>query len=121
MAGERRRVAGTQPRPGTFAKAVSACLVDFMTIIFIKRTQPQAGEVTLRIYGEVSSTLGAVEVPPGVSDAGTALAIDHDAQLGAHQAITAAVEIAQANNLGIGVIDEKNLWRPEWGTLEAAD
>jgi hypothetical protein len=96
-------------------------LVDFMTILFIKRTQPQAGEVTLRIYGEPSSTLGSVEVPPGISEAGTALSIDHDAQLGAHQAITAAVEIAQANNLGIGVVDEKNLWRPEWGTLEAAD
>lgn len=88
-----------------------------MSIMFISRTEPKAGEVTLRIHQDADSILGEVSCPGGLSGSGTAAEFDHDGALGVHQALASAIALAGKNSGTIGVIDAEGHWRPEWGDL----
>ncbi len=84
---------------------------------FIGRDAPRPGEVTVRIYTDAGAVLGEVISPDGVAGSGTAAERDHDGALGVHQAIMSAVELSARHGGRVGVVDEEELWRPEWGTL----
>lgn len=88
-----------------------------MTATFVKRDEPRAGEITVRITDDAGIILGEVIVPAGVSLDGTAAGADHDEGLGVHQALASAIEIAETHDLPIGIVDEQGLWREEWGDL----
>ena len=89
-----------------------------MTIAFIRRTEPHAGEVTIRIYHDAGAILGDVTSPGGLAGSHTAAEADHDGELGIHQALASAIALAGKHGNTVGVIDEEGHWRPEWGDLE---
>lgn len=91
-----------------------------MAARFVKREAPRTGELTVRIIDDAGVILGEVIAPQGVSLDGTAAGHDHDEQLGVHQALASAIEIAASGDMEIGIVDEHGLWREEWGDLHAA-
>jgi hypothetical protein len=84
---------------------------------FISRSEPKAGEVTIRIHHEAGAVLGEVTSPSGLAGSHTAAEHDQDGRLGVHQALASAIALAGKHGGTIGVIDEEGLWRPEWGDL----
>lgn len=88
-----------------------------MTIRFLRRDEPRPDEVTIRIYTDAGSILGAVSCPEGLAGSHTAAEADQDGALGVHQALASAIALAGRHGDVVGVVDEEGLWRPEWGEL----
>src|SRR5262245_20667932 len=88
-----------------------------MSVTFIRRTEANSGEVTIRLYHDAGAVLGKVSAPGGLEGSHTAAEADHDGMLGVHQALASAIELAPAHGGVVGVIDEEGLWREEWGDL----
>ena len=88
-----------------------------MSTVFIKRSAPREGEVTVRVFQDADALLGEVTCPGGVDGTSTAAGADPEAQLGVHQALASAIELAETRGNVVGVIDEHGIWREEWGDL----
>jgi hypothetical protein len=94
-----------------------------MTTHFVKRSVPQAGEVSLRIHQDASEVLGEVTAPGGLAGTHTAaeVAAMHHEPIGVHQALASAIQLAGQHGGTVGVIDEDDLWKEEWGDLDYED
>lgn len=92
-----------------------------MSVTFILRSEPNPGEVTVRLYHDAGAVLGAVSAPGGLAGTHTAAEADHDGMLGVHQALASAIELAPDHGGVVGVIDAEGLWKEEWGELERAE
>jgi hypothetical protein len=88
-----------------------------MTTRFVLCDAPVPGGVTVRVYQDADTLMGDV-IAPDVEGSHTAAAADQDGELGAHQALASAIELAEAHGNVVYVIDEQGHWKDEWGTLE---
>jgi hypothetical protein len=94
-----------------------------MTTHFVKRSVPKDGEVSLRIHQDASEVLGDVMAPDGLAGTHTAaeVAARHHEPIGVHQALASAIQLAGKYGGVVGVIDEQDLWKEEWGDLVYQD
>ena len=88
-----------------------------MSVTFILRSEPDPGEVTVRLYHDGGSILGSVSAPGGLEGSHTAAEADRDGRLGVHQALASAIELAATHGGMVGVIDKEGVWKEEWGEL----
>ena len=61
-----------------------------------------------------------VTAPGGLAGTHTAaeVAAQHHEPIGAHQALASAIQLAGKYGGVVGVIDEQDLWKEEWGDLD---
>jgi hypothetical protein len=90
-----------------------------VTTRFVKCNSPIPGGVTVRVYQDADTLLGDV-ISPAVEGSHTAADADRDGELGVHQALASAIEIAGKHGDVVGIMDENGHWKDEWGTLEQA-
>lgn len=89
-----------------------------MSTSFILCENPVPGGVSIRIYQDADMVLGQVIAPDSVIDGShTAAEADKDGEIGIHQALASAIELAASNNDQVAVIDPDGLWKEEWGEL----
>ena len=81
-----------------------------MSVRYVRRTEARQGEVTVRLIDDAGVWLGEVTDAAGNP-------VEQEAPIGCHQALAAAVELAGDGGT-VGIIDESELWKEEWGDLE---
>jgi hypothetical protein len=89
-----------------------------MAVTWIKRSEPHNDEVTLRLWHDTVVLRGEAFGPSRID--GKEIEQERPGfgqELGAHQALAQAIDLAKHYEIAVGVIDDQGLWNEQWGDL----